>query len=150
MGGHGLPPQVQPVQHFLEIPVGEEVQHAVQPLAAGGHGAGEVEDGRAADAVLGEQHLAAVLCHRRTASPDGDAALGLDALQRTGVGGVGLQLDEGGVELRPVVSQTLGQLIAGTCPTQYGKLIGSFPLGLYFPNKVSAIALAPSVTGSHP
>ena len=112
MGGHGLPPQVQPVQHFLEIPVGEEVQHAVQPLTAGGHGAGEVEDGRAADAVLGEQHLAAVLCHRRIASPDGNAALGLDALQRAGVGGVGLQLDEGGVELRPMVSQTLGQLIA--------------------------------------
>ena len=112
VGCHGLPPPVQPVQHLLKLPVGEEVQHAAQSLAAGGHGAGEVEDGGTADAVLGEQHLAAVFRHGLSAPADGDAALRLDALQRTGVGGVGFQLDEGGVQRCTVVPQALCQLVA--------------------------------------
>ena len=112
MRAHGLPPQPQPVQHLPPLPVGEEVQLADQPLAAGGHRPGDIEDSRAADAVFGEQHLAPVLRHHTAAPADGDAALGLDALQRPGIGGVGLQLHQRGVQHRAVVPQRLGQAIA--------------------------------------
>ena len=110
MGAHGLPPQAQPVQHLPRLPVREEVQRADQPLAAGGHRPGDVEDRRAADAVFSEQHLAAVLRHTLAAPEDGDAALGLDALQRPGIGGP--QLHQGGIQHGAVVSQHFGKAIA--------------------------------------
>ena len=109
---HGLPPQAQPVQHLPELPVGEEVQRADQPLAAGGHRPGDVEDRRTADTVFGEQHLAVVRRHTLAAPEDGDAALGLDALQRPGIGGIGPQLHQGGIQHGAVVSQHFGKAIA--------------------------------------
>ena len=112
MGLHGLPPHAQPVQYLPEVPVGEEIQGADQSLAAGGDRAGYIEYGRAADAVLGEQHLTAVFRHGPAAPEDGDAALGLDAFQRPGIGGVGLQLHQGGVQGGAVVPQRFGQAIA--------------------------------------
>ena len=112
MSAHGLPPQVQPVQHLPRLPVGEEVQRTDQPLAAGGHRPGDVEDRRTADTVFSEQHLAAVLRHTLAAPEDGDAALGLDALQRPGIGGIGPQLHQGGIQHGAVVSQHFGKTIA--------------------------------------
>ena len=112
MSAHGLPPQAQPVQHLPRLPVREEVQRADQPLAAGGHRPGDVEDRRTADTVFSEQHLAAVLRHTLAAPEDGDAALGFDALQRPGVGGVGPQLHQGGVQHGAVVPQHFGKAIA--------------------------------------
>ncbi len=62
--------------------------------------------------VLGEQHLAVVRRHTLAAPEDGDAALGLDALQRPGIGGIGPQLHQGGIQHGAVVPQHFGKAIA--------------------------------------
>ena len=105
-------PLPQPVQHLLLLPVRQQIQRHRQPLAASGDGTGDIKNRRAADAVLGEQHLTPVLCQHLAASVDGDARLGLHALQGPGVGGIGLDLHQRGIQRRAVMPQPLCQLIA--------------------------------------
>ena len=111
VGGHGRLPLGEPVEHLRLLPIGEEIEQAGEIASAGGNAAGEVENGRAAYAVLGEKHLAAIAGQHLAAPADGNAALGLHALQGPGVGGIGFQLYQRGVESRAVVAQALGQAI---------------------------------------
>ena len=111
VGGHGRLPLGEPVKHLRLLPIGEEIEQAGEIASAGGNAAGEVENGRAAYAVLGEKYLAAIAGQHLAAPADGNAALGLHALQGPGIGGIGFQLYQRGIESRAVVAQALGQAI---------------------------------------
>ena len=111
-GRHGIPPLLQPMQHGALVPIGEKVQLADQTVAACGHPAGDVKDGRAADTVLGKEDLAPVFRNHLAAAQNTDARIGLHALEGAGIGGVGFKLHQRGVQRRAVVPQTFRQTVA--------------------------------------
>ena len=67
--------------------------------------AGDLEDGGAADAVLGEENFSVVLRQHLPAPPQSNAGGVFHALQGAGIGGIGLELHQRRGQSRAVVAQ---------------------------------------------
>ena len=109
---HSAAALCQPIADAALIPIGEEVQLAHQAIAASGHRAGNIKDSRAADTVLGKENLTAIFGNDFLITKNADFGIGLHALERTGIGGVGFQLHQGGVQRCAVMPQQFGKAIA--------------------------------------